>query len=176
MKTLEVQKPATDHTTISGHKASIKKLHVIMRLLFLLITMVASFSLQAQSFDTLQETPSLIVHRDMRLDLLRIKLTEANTADKKSKARSAMGFRLQVLSTNDREYAMKVRSQLLANYPEQKTYMFYQSPYVKLRFGNFKTKPEAELYRKQVSRMLAGTSIYIVAERIEVRPEDIEAE
>ena len=82
-----------------------------------------------------------------------------------------MGYRLQVLSTNDRDLAMKTKSQLLKQYPDQKTYLFYQSPYVKIRFGNFKTRPEAEQYRKQISKMLGGISIYIVPERIEVKPE-----
>ena len=49
--------------------------------------------------------------------------------------------------------------------------MSYQLPYIKIKFGNFKTKEEANIYKKQVSRMLGGASIYTLAERIEIKPE-----
>lgn len=114
---------------------------------------------------------AVVVHKDFRLDILARKEAELNAAAIKAASRTAMGYRLQVLSTNDREYAMKIRTQLLQRYPDQKVYMHYQMPYVKLRFGNFVTKQEAELYKKQISRMLNGASVYTIAERIEVKPE-----
>ncbi len=117
---------------------------------------------------------SVIVHKDFRLNILARKEAEINAASaivNKAIARSAMGYRLQVLSTNDRELAMKVRTQLLQKFPEQKPYMFYQAPYVKLTFGNFITKQEAELYKKQISRMLGGASIYTLSQMIEIKPE-----
>ena len=114
---------------------------------------------------------AVIVHKDFRLDILARKEAELNAAITKAAARTAMGYRLQVLSTNDRDYAMKIRTQLLQRYPDQKVYMLYQAPYVKLKFGNFTTKQESELYKKQISRMLGGASVYTLSERIEVRPE-----
>jgi hypothetical protein len=140
-----------------------------MKKILLAIVIVFSSTLYAQ-VDSAAVT-NLVIQRDVRLDLLGKKLAEINAVEKKIIERSAMGYRLQILSTNDREYAMKTRSALLARFPEQKTYMFFQSPYVKLRFGNFRTKQEAEVYKKQISRMLGGTSIYTVSERIEVKPE-----
>ena len=116
-------------------------------------------------------TNAVVVYKDFRLNILARKQAELNDALTKSAARSAMGFRLQVLSTNDREYAMKTRTQLLQKFPEQKVYMMYQMPYVKLKFGNFKTKQEAEIYKKMISRMLDGASIYTLAEKIEIKPE-----
>ena len=85
--------------------------------------------------------------------------------------RSAIGYRLQILSTNDKELAFKTRTQLLQKFPEQKVYMYFLSPYVKLKFGNFKTKQDAESYRKQISKMLGGISIYLINERVEIKPE-----
>ena len=114
---------------------------------------------------------AVMVHKDFRLDILARKEAELNAAITKAAARSAMGYRLQVLSTNDREHAMKIRTQLLQKYPDQKVYMFYQAPYVKLTFGNFITKQEAEVYKKQISRMLDGASVYTLSQRIEVKPE-----
>ncbi len=141
-----------------------------MKRFILVIFFLNSCDLFAQT-DSLFPASNVVVHKDFRLDILGRKEAELNAAIAAILARSAMGYRLQVLSTNDRALAMKTKAQLLQQYPEQKTYMFYQSPYVKLRFGNFKTMPEAEMYRKQISRMLGGASIYIVAERIEVKPE-----
>jgi parvulin-like peptidyl-prolyl isomerase len=141
-----------------------------MKKIILILFALNSFTLFAQT-DSLLPVSNVVVHKDFRLELLGKKEAELNAAITASMARSAMGYRLQVLSTNDRDLAMKTKSQLLQQYPEQKTYMFYQSPFVKLRFGNFKTRQEAEAYRKQISRMLGGASIYIVPERIEVKPE-----
>ena len=141
-----------------------------MKRLILILVSLNSFSLFAQT-DTLLPVSNVVVHKDFRLDILGRKEAELNAAATAASARSAMGYRLQVLSTNDRDLAMKTKSQLLKQYPDQKTYLFYQSPYVKIRFGNFKTRPEAEQYRKQISKMLGGISIYIVPERIEVKPE-----
>lgn len=133
--------------------------------------LLASFKSFTQVTDTLYDTPRVFVHKDFRLDALEKKYAEINETAAKLAARSAMGYRLQVLSTNDRDLAMQTKSKLLQRFPEQKIYMFFQLPYVKLRFGNFKTREEAEKYRKQVSRMMDGASIYIVPERIEVKPE-----
>ena len=114
---------------------------------------------------------AVVVHKDFRLDILARKEAELNAAAAKAASRTGMGYRLQILSTNDRDYAMKIRTQLLQRYPDQKVYMLYQMPYVKLRFGNFTSKDEAELYKKQISRMLGGASVYTISERIEVKPE-----
>ena len=84
--------------------------------------------------------------------------------------RSAFGYRLQVLSTNDKDLAFKTRTQLLQRFPEQKVYMYFLAPYVKLEFGNFRTKQEADPYKKMVSQMLGGASIYYLNKRIEVKP------
>ena len=141
-----------------------------MKPFILMLLALKSFSLFAQT-DSLLPASNVVVHKDFRLDILGRKEAELNAAATALLARSALGYRLQVLSTNDRDLAMKTKSQLLQQYPDQKTYLFYQSPYVKIRFGNFKTRQEAEQYRKQISKMLGGISIYIVPERIEVKPE-----
>jgi hypothetical protein len=123
----------------------------------------------AQTDSTIQV--AVVVHKDFRLDILARKEAELNAAATKAAARTAMGYRLQVLSTTDRDQAMKIRTQLLQKFPEQKPYMSFQAPYLKLTFGNFITKQEAELYKKQISRMLDGASVYIMPQRIEVKPE-----
>ncbi len=138
-------------------------------LLFFLFTgfSINSFS---QVADSANEN-KIIVHSDYRLAILARKESEINTAILKSMARTAKGYRLMVLNTNDRDYALKVRSELLQKFPEQKPYMWFSNPYIKLKFGNFKTREEAEVYRGQVSRMLDGATIYLLSETIEVKPD-----
>ncbi len=116
-------------------------------------------------------TIPVVVHKDFRLDILGRKEAELNLAAVKAAARTGMGYRLQVMSTNDRDLAMKTRTQLLQKFPDQKVYMSFQAPYVKLTFGNFLTKQEADLYKNQISRMLGGASVYTLAQRIEIKPE-----
>ena len=138
-------------------------------LLFFLLTgfSIKSFS---QVADSTNEN-KIIVHSDYRLAILARKESEINTAILKSLARTAKGYRLMVLNTNDRDYALKVRTELLQKFPEQKPYMWFSNPYIKLKFGNFKTKEEAESYRGQISRMLDGATIYLLSETIEVKPD-----
>ena len=66
---------------------------------------------------------------------------------------------------------MKVRALLLQNYPDQKVYMAFQAPFIKLKFGNFVEKAEAEKYRDQIMKAKYVTNnIYVVPEVVEVKP------
>jgi hypothetical protein len=48
--------------------------------------------------------------------------------------------------------------------------MWYANPYIRIKFGNFRTKEEADVYKKQISKMLGGANIYYLPETIEVDP------
>lgn len=122
-----------------------------------------------QKTDSLKENKA-VVFKDFRLDILGQKEAELNTALLKQQARSTQGFRLMILNTNDKNYAFKVRAELLQKFPEQKLYMWFANPYIRIKFGNFTTKEEAEPYQKQISKMLDGASIYLIPETIEVDP------
>lgn len=143
-----------------------------MRYLFLLFTLlIFSDQVSAQIIpDSTVDENKVIIIKDPRLDILAAKQSELNTAILKNQARATRGFRLMVLNTNDKEYAYKVRAELLQKFPEQKPYMWFSSPYIRIKFGNFKTREEAEVYRKQISRMLNGANIYFLQETIEVDP------
>ena len=137
----------------------------------IIVLAVLFTSLQSSGQSDSMPKNTVNVHSDFRLELLGRKEAELNAALTKTLERSAIGYRLQVLSTNDKELAFKTRTQLLQKFPEQKVYMYFQAPYVKLKFGNFRSKQEADNYRKQISRMLGGISIYLLNERVEVKPE-----
>ncbi len=145
-----------------------------MKYILFIITIILSPSVYAQVAlsNPLKEESKVKVIKDFRLDILATRQSEINTALLKNKARTTRGFRLMVLNTNDRDYAYKVRAELLQKYPEQKPYMWFSSPYIRIKFGNFKTREEAEVYRRQISAMLNGANIYFLQETIEVDPGD----
>jgi len=143
-----------------------------MRLSFILICILFYNTSFTQTLDSLngQKENGVVVFKDYRLDILASKETELNTALLKLQARTAQGFRLMVLNTNDKDYAFKVRAELLQKFPEQKPYMWFANPYIRIKFGNFRTKEDAEPYRKEISKMLGGATIYLIPETIEVDP------
>ena len=143
-----------------------------MRYLYFLFTILI-FSQQTYSQvrpDTSVDNNKVLIIKDFRLDILAAKQSELNTALLKNQARTTRGFRLMVLNTNDKEYAYKIRAELLQKFPEQNPYMWFSNPYIRIKFGNFRTKEEAESYRKQISNMLNGANIYFLQETIEVDP------
>ena len=111
------------------------------------------------------------VYKDARIDILAKKEAAYNDANGYALGpHSARGYRLMLLSTNDRPAAMKLRAELLKRYPEQKVYMSFQPPYIKLRFGNFIEKGDADKYKKEIIRTkLVTNNIYVLPETIEVK-------
>jgi hypothetical protein len=140
-----------------------------MNKLIFLILLFFSSSVFSQNIDSVNER-KVIVFKDYRLDILARKEAELNTAILKQQARTAKGYRLMVLNTSDKDYAFKVRTELLQKFPEQKPYMWFANPYIRIKFGNFLTKEEADVYKRQISKMLGGATIYYLHETIEVDP------
>ena len=141
-----------------------------MKISFILMLLFLGLQSFAQVEDT-SVTNKVVIYQDSRLAILAKKEADINTAILKAEARIGKGFRLMILNTNDREYAMKIRGELLQKYPEQKTYMWFANPYIKIKFGNFKTKEEADPYKRQITKLLNGATIYYLPESIEVKPD-----
>ncbi len=113
---------------------------------------------------------SIVVRKDGRLDLLNAVQVKLN----KQAARMTYnglyhGYRLQVLSTQSREQAFNLKASLLQRFPEQKAYTIFQSPYFKVRFGNFIDRDEADQYKKILSSAYTQV-IYVVNDDIEYTP------
>ncbi len=141
-----------------------------MRLFFLFFFLSLGSLSIAQSEET-SAVNKVIIHEDYRMEILGRKESDINTAILKNLARIGRGYRLMVINTYDRANAMKIRGQLLQRFPEQKTYMWFANPYIKIKFGNFKTKDEAESYQKQITNMMNGATIYLLPDNIEVKPD-----
>lgn len=134
----------------------------------LLAGLFLSLASRGQATDT--SKTGVVIHRDYRMAQIKEKEAEINTAILKIKARSVQGYRLMILNTRDKDYAFKVRTELLQKFPEQKPYMWFANPYIRLKFGNFRTKQEAEDYEQRISKMLGGIKLYLIDEIIEVNP------
>jgi hypothetical protein len=117
-----------------------------------------------------QDTNSVIVHKDPRVDALAKKQAAINSAIKKSTARTMRGYRLLVVNTNKRDEAIDAKTKIYTYFPEMKAYLSYQSPYFKLKAGNFQTRDEAEKYRKLLTPMFPK-GVFIINDIIEVKPE-----
>ena len=125
--------------------------------------------------DTIEDTVAVeknIIHKDPRIDVLGKKMAEYNEG-LALKIKMVSGYRLMLLNTTDRAFAMKLRTTLLQQYPEHKLYMSFLAPYIKLKMGNFADKAEAESMRKELQALNIVTgNIYLVNEKIELKPVD----
>lgn len=122
-----------------------------------------------------QFAKSPYVKRDPRVDKLVDKQIELNKQALRVRTTLEPGFRILVISTNKRDLAIDAKSRLLKMYPDQKSYLFYQSPNFKLQFGNFRTMKEAELMKKELV-LDFGENLIIIPSQVEVKGEKLEAE
>lgn len=116
------------------------------------------------------DSNSVIVHKDPRLDLLMKKQIEINEVTTRNSRRTAPGYRIQVISTNNRTKAMEAKTKIYQRFPELKAYLMYQSPFFKVKVGNFVEREEAESYLQDIQQLFPAT-IYVVRDIVEVKPE-----
>ena len=122
--------------------------------------------------DTL--TGGVIVIKDKRYDLLSKKKAEINQKAVISRT-PVKGFRLQIMNTTSRNEVLEAKSKMLSLYPDHKLYLIYQSPYFKLRMGNFKERTEAAALKEQINNLFPK-GIYIIPSNIEIKPSKDEVE
>lgn len=161
---------------INTFAMTLKQLNMKFPGIFTLLLMSSIFAnaQTAQGLNTADTTQygTVSVQKDRRIDILGDKMYEYNVALSK-KARIGKGYRLMLLSTNDRNLAMNTRTRLLQQFPEHKVYMAFQSPFIKLKMGNFEEKAEAEKLRKfLISQKIVPGNIYILPENIEIKAQE----
>ena len=116
------------------------------------------------------DSGSVVVHKDPRIDLLIIKQIEINEYTTRNARRTAPGYRILVINTNDRAKASEAKARIYQQFRELPAYLMYQSPFYKLKVGNFREREEAEQYLVDIQRLFPS-GVYIVRDVIEVRPE-----
>ncbi|WP_018615119.1 SPOR domain-containing protein [Segetibacter koreensis] len=114
--------------------------------------------------------PTVIVHKDPRFDELAAMQAEINKKSYLSTSHFIPGFRIQAANTQNRDEANAVKAELLRRFPDQKSYLLYQSPNFRVRIGNFLTQKDALPLRKKISALYPGKGIYIVPDIIEHKP------
>ncbi len=114
------------------------------------------------------KSPNVI--RDKRIDKLVDKQIELNQQALRGRTQLEPGFRIVVISTSSRDKATEVKAQLMKSYPEQKSYLLFQSPYFKVQFGNYKTYAEADAMKKEL-QLVYSDALMITPAQIEVRYE-----
>ncbi|MFN5479311.1 MAG: SPOR domain-containing protein [Chitinophagaceae bacterium] len=140
---------------------------------FFIFALTACLSMQLPAQD--QFGKSVHVQRDPRVDKLVDLQIQVNREAVKGKTIIEQGYRIVVISTNKRDQAMEVKSRLMKTYPDQKTYLFYQSPHFRVQFGNFRTYKDAEKMKAELE-VEYGKSVFIAPSKVEVRMDQQETE
>jgi hypothetical protein len=140
-----------------------------MKILFLILTLTLLKTSFSQGADSLIG-PAVIVHKDARIDALVKKQAAINTSAKKSAGRTMRGYRLLIINTNSRDAAIAAKTKIYTHFPDQKAYLTYQSPFFKLKAGNYQTREEAKRYQ-DLMKALFPKGVFIMNDTIEVKPE-----
>jgi hypothetical protein len=123
---------------------------------------------------TVQAADTTIVLKDSRLDVLTQKQRVINQKLSMMAGNGLYkGFRIQVISTNKREAAMRIKAELLTNFPDHKSYTVYQSPNFKVRIGNFINRDEAAKLKVLLNKYYPQ-GVYIVEDAVEYNPREDE--
>lgn len=126
----------------------------------------AAGSLQAQ--ETSADTSAVVVHKDPRLDLLVNKQAEINEFTSRNARKTGKGFRLMIISSNNRDEAIAAKTKVYTYFPELKAYLWHQSPYYKVKAGDFKDRKDAEAYQKKLNAYFPK-GVFIMNDVVEMK-------
>lgn len=113
---------------------------------------------------------SVIVHKDPRLDLLVTKQAQINEETSRDARKVGKGFRLMIISTNSRNEAIAAKTTIYTYFPELKAYLWHQSPYYKVKAGNFKDRKEAESYQQRLNAYFPK-GVFVMNDVVELKPD-----
>jgi hypothetical protein len=141
--------------------------HVIfLSILFITISSFAQDTAWQQPVDS----NSVIVHKDPRLDLLVKKQAQINEETSRDARKTGKGFRLMIISTNSRDEAIAAKTTVYTYFPELKAYLWHQSPFYKLKAGNFKDRKDAEEYQKRL-KVYFPKGVFVMNDIVELKPD-----
>jgi SPOR domain len=114
------------------------------------------------------DSNTVIVHKDPRLELLVKKQAQINEETSRDGRRTDKGYRLMIISTNNRDEALAAKTKIYTYFPDLKAYMWYQSPYFKVKAGNFKDRKDAEAFQRRLNTYFPK-GVFIMKDVIEVK-------
>jgi hypothetical protein len=142
-----------------------------MKFFFTITSLAIIFTCSAQK-DTARvlqvDSNTVIIHKDPRLDLLVKKQAAINEVNSRDSRKTDKGFRLLIISSNNRNEAIAAKTKIYTYFPELKAYLWYQSPYFRVKAGNFKEREEAESYQKKLNRYFPK-GVFIMKDIIEMK-------
>jgi hypothetical protein len=142
-------------------------------MLFFFISMQHAYA--QNEFTKIDSLGSVVIKKDSRIDILATKQAEVNKLTRRmSSSGNIRGYRIQVISTQNRDQANSIKAEMLRRFPDQGAYMLYQSPNFRVRVGNFLTQKDAQDMRKDIAALYPGRGIYIVPDLIEYVPAEDE--
>lgn len=111
-------------------------------LLFLALAFTENLHAQLADCSTFNGKEGMItINSDPRLDTLVAQDTRYNKKDKQS---TYDGFRIQVYFGTKREIVNEIKSEFIKEFEDVPIYLIYESPYFKLRAGDFRNRIEAQ--------------------------------
>lgn len=138
----------------------------------ILLTIILFISIQCFGQDTTLrkqlDTGGITIHKDPRIDLLVKKQIQINEETSREARRIGKGYRLLVINTNKRDEAVAAKTKVYTYFPELKSYLIYQSPFYKLKVGNFKERKEAEDWLERLKKYFPQ-GVYIMTDTIELK-------
>ncbi len=143
--------------------------------LWIVCLQVDTVSAQDSLFVKPGKNSRVSIQKDPRIDLLIKKQIQVNEETSRQARRQDKGFRLLVISTTLREEALAAKTKVYTYFPELKAYLFHQSPYYRVKAGNFKERKEAEQYQRRLE-LLFPKGVFIINDIIEVKLKGIAEE
>src|SRR2546430_8280828 len=141
--------------------------------LIIALSFLFSFTAACAQEDSLSrklpDSNTVIIHKDPRVDLLIKKQASINEITGRDARRTDKGFRLMIISTTKRDEALAAKTKIYTYFPELKAYLWYQSPYFRVKAGNFKERKDAEEYQKRLN-VYFPNGVFIMRDVIEVKP------
>ena len=114
------------------------------------------------------DSNSVVVHKDSRIDLLINKQSQINEETSRDSRKTGKGYRLMIISTSNRDEAIAAKTKIYTYFPELKAYLWHQSPYYKVKAGNFKDRKEAEAYQQKVN-VYFPKGVFIMNDIVELK-------
>jgi hypothetical protein len=149
-----------------------KKRFVVVVLLTCMMHAAITAIAQTDKVTHIDSTPSVELVKDYRIDLLVKKQAQINrVAVYKNSKGEYKGYRIMILNTNNREVAYRTRSEILRYFPDNNVYMAYQSPYFKLKMGDFLKREDAEKMKKDLVKMF-NQNVFVMQDIIHLKPEE----
>lgn len=143
-----------------------KKIIIWFFSFFLSVSMYAQNKILHFDFNTIQEKKEKLAQINTNIQLQPIEIIQDSLIpyffSLYQQERNLPGYRIQIISTSNRNELRKVKSEFLKAFPDIKTYEIYQQPYFKLRVGDFLYYYEAMCIKKFIEQQFPGA--YIVSE------------